>query len=98
MSIDNATTIPDIAAPPDATELLDWSQHGPGLARRPFTGSVREAAGFVVRIQGLQRENRTCLRRVTVEAASLSTRLDPEAVRQLAAALTAAVDEIEARR
>ncbi|MDT5352420.1 MAG: hypothetical protein QOJ56_952 [Mycobacterium sp.] len=30
-------TIPDIAAPPDATELLDWTQHGPGLARRPFS-------------------------------------------------------------
>ena len=90
--------IPDVPAPPDATELFAWTQHGPDLARRPFTGAVREVAGFAVRIEGIQRENRTCLRRVTVEVASLETRLDPEAVRQLASALSAAADEIEARR
>lgn len=91
-------TIPDIPAPPDATELLDWTQHGPGLALRPFTGTVRDVYGFVVRIEGIQRENRKCLRRVVVDAQSSSTQLCPEAVRQLASALTAAVDEIEARR
>jgi hypothetical protein len=91
-------TIPDIAAPPDATEVFDWTQHGPGLARRPFTGTVREAYGFVVRIEGIQRENGKCLRRVVVDAQSLSTQLCPEAVRQLSSALTAAVDEVEARR
>jgi hypothetical protein len=46
----------------------------------------------------VQRENRTCLRQVVVETASLSTRLEPEAVRQLASALAAAADEIEALR
>ena len=92
------STVPDIPAPPDATELLGWAQHGPGLARRPFTGTVREAHGFVVRIVGIQRENRKCLRRIVVDAQSLSTQLCPEAVRQLASALTAAVAEIEARR
>jgi hypothetical protein len=93
-----AYTVPDVPAPPDATEVSGWTQHGPGLARRPFTGTVREAYGFVVRIEGIQRENQTCLRRVVVDAASMSTRLNPEAVRQLASALTAAADEIEARR
>lgn len=78
--------------------MFSWAQHGPDLVRRAFTGAVREAAGFVVRIEGIQRENGRCLRRVTVEAVSLSTRLDPEAVRQSASALTAAVDEIEAGR
>jgi hypothetical protein len=91
-------TVPDIPAPPDATEIFDWTQHGPDVARRPFTGTVREAYGFSVRIEGIQRENRECLRRVVVDAQSLSTQLCPEAVRQLASALTAAVDEIEARR
>ena len=95
MPTDLATEIP---APPDATELFAWTQHGPDLARRPFTGTVREAVGFVVLIEGVQHETRTCLRRMTVEAASSQTRLDPEAVRQLASALAAAVDEIEARR
>jgi hypothetical protein len=90
--------VPQITAPPDATEVFDSSQHGPGLARRPFAGTVREAYGFVVRIEGIQRENRACLRQVVVEAASPVTRLDPEAVRQLASALTAAADEIEALR
>jgi hypothetical protein len=84
--------------PPDATEVLGWTQHGPDLARRPFTGAVREVAGFTVRIEGIQRENGTCRRRVTVKAGSPETRLEPEVVRQLAAALIAAANEIEARR
>jgi hypothetical protein len=89
---------PDAPAPLDATEVFGWAQHGPDLARRPFTGAVREVAGFTVHIEGIQRQNGTCLRRVTVKAASVETRLDPEAVRQLASALIAAVDEIAARR
>ncbi len=95
MPTDLATEIP---APSDATELFAWTQHGPDLARRPFTGTVREVAGFMVRIEGIQRQNGRSLRRVTVEAASLETQLCPEAVRQFASALVAAVDEIEARR
>jgi hypothetical protein len=90
-------TVPDIPAPPDATEVFGWAQHGPDLAQRAFTGTVRETAGLRVRIEGVQFQNRACLRRVVVDAASLSTRLDPEAVRQLASALTAAADEIAAR-
>lgn len=78
--------------------MSGWAQHGPALARRPLTGTVREVAGFTVRIEGIQRENRACSRQVVVEAASLCTRLELEAVRQLASALTAAVDEIAARR
>ena len=91
-------TVPDIPAPPDATEVFDWTHHGPDLARRPFTGTVREACGFVVVIEGVQRENRTCSRQVTVEVDSVATRLELEAVRQVAAALTAAADEIADRQ
>jgi hypothetical protein len=87
-----------IPTPPDATEVLDWAQHGPDLARRPFTGTVHEVAGFQVRIEGIQRQNGTCLRRVVVAADSLETQLCPQAVRQVASALVAAVEEIEARR
>jgi hypothetical protein len=74
----------DIPAPPDATELFDWLQHGPDLARRPFTGTVREVAGFVVRIEGIQRDNQRCTRQVVVDAESVETRMESEAVRQLA--------------
>lgn len=96
MSTDT-NTIPNVPAPPDATEVFGWSQHGPDLARRPFTGAVREVAGFTVRIEGIQRENGTCQRRVTVRAGSPLTRLEPEALRQLASVLIAAADEIGAR-
>lgn len=94
----STATVPDIPAPPDATELFAWTQHSPDVARRRFTGAVREAGGFAVRIEGVQRQNGRCLRRVTIQAPSPETTLDTEAVRQLAGALTAAVDEIEARR
>jgi integrase len=53
----HTTTTPDIPAPPDATEVFAWTQHAPDLARRPFTGAVREVAGFTVRIEGFQRDN-----------------------------------------
>jgi hypothetical protein len=96
MPTDNATTTPpDIAAPPDALEVSAWRQHGQDLATRMFTGSVREAAGFVVRIAGVQRQNQTCRRWVTVESPTSSGPLEPEAVRQLAAVLNASSDEIE---
>jgi hypothetical protein len=96
---DNAPTTQDITAPPDATEVSDWRQHGPDLATRMFTGSARESAGFTVRIGGVQRQNKTCRRWVTVEAESaLGTPMEAEAVRQLASALSAAVDEIEVAR
>jgi hypothetical protein len=93
------TKAPDIAAPPDATEVQEWLQHGRELATRTFTGAVRETAGFTVTVGGVQRQNGTCRRCVTVEAeAPVVGPLEPEAVRQLAAALSAAADEIEARR
>ncbi|WP_292990655.1 hypothetical protein [Mycobacterium sp.] len=91
-------TVPELPTPPDADELYDWSQSGPELLKRPFTGTVREAAGFMVRVEGVHWENGTCSRRVVVVASSLQTQLELEAVRQLAAALSAAADEIEALR
>jgi hypothetical protein len=89
---------PDIPSPPEATEVFGWTQHRQDLATRTFCGAVREAARFTVRIEGFQRENRTCQRWLVVDAPSLQTGLEPEAARQLAAALVAAADEIEARR
>ncbi|MEY8013848.1 hypothetical protein [Mycobacterium servetii] len=92
------TAGPGVTAPPDATEIHDWLQRGAGLPTRAFDGTVREAVGFTVRVGGLQRSNGTCKRWVTVEApARFGVPLQPEAVRQLAAALTAAAYEIEAR-
>jgi hypothetical protein len=90
--------IPDVPSPPDATKVFSWTQQGPDLATRVFCGAVREAAGFAVRVEGFQRENQTCQRWLSVDAGTFQTRLEPEAARQLAAALTAAASEIEALR
>lgn len=90
-------TVPDVPAPPDATEVSDWSS-GDDLALRSFAGTVREAVGFAVRVKGVQRRNGTSIRWVSVDVDSPGAPLAPEAVRQLASALTAAADEIEARR
>lgn len=86
-----------VAAPPDATEVHDWSRLGGGLSTRVFAGNTREAAGFTLRVGGLQRSNRICRRWVTVETvSSIGAPLEPEAVRQFAAALVAAANEVEA--
>jgi hypothetical protein len=93
------TTTDDVSTtpPPDATEVSDWRHHGPDLATRMFTGSAREAAGFTVRIGGVQRQNKTCRRWATVEAeGALGTLMEPEALRQLAAALAEAANAMEA--
>jgi hypothetical protein len=88
-----------VAAPPDATEVQEWLQHGQGLATRVFDGTVREAVGFKVGIGGVQRQNGSCQRWVTAEAGSLlGGPFERELVRQLAAVLTASADEIERYR
>ena len=71
-TVPNHPTDPEnvaVAPPPDAIEVSDWKQHGPDLATRMFTGSAREAASFTVCIGGIQRQNKTCRRWVTIEAA-----------------------------
>jgi hypothetical protein len=35
--------VPDIPAPPDATEVFARTQHGPDLARRPFLTTLAAA-------------------------------------------------------
>ncbi|MBV8785296.1 MAG: hypothetical protein JOZ00_01245 [Mycobacterium sp.] len=98
------TTIPDniapVHAPPDAIEVHDWVPRGEGLAVRVFDGTVREAAGFTIQVGGVQHENGTCRRWVGIEAAgrTVGATMEPESIRQLSAALSAAADEIEARR
>ena len=89
---------PNVAAPPDATEVFGWTHQGHDLASRTFAGTVRDAA--VHRPGGgVQRQNGTCRRWVTVEAKSpCSGLVEPEVVRQLATALRAAADAIEARQ
>ncbi|MBV8786440.1 MAG: hypothetical protein JOZ00_07100 [Mycobacterium sp.] len=100
MSIDNATSAPDIAAPPDAEQVHEWVPRGEGLAIRVFDGTVREAAGFTIQVGGVQHQNGTCRRWVAIEAAgrTVGAAMEPESLRQLSAALSAAADEIEARR
>lgn len=98
------TTLSDVvvnvSAPPDAAMVHDWIQRGADdLATRAFDGTVRQAAGFTVAVGGVQRQNGTCRRWVTVEGERpVGAVLEPELVRQLAAALVAAADEIETRR
>lgn len=105
------TDLPDTATPPDATEVHDWLQHrracgswpGSSLPTRLFDGTARQASGFTVLVEGIQYQTGACQRWVTVQAESVQAEslfpdpLEPEAARQLAAALTAAADEIEAR-
>ncbi|WP_249025852.1 hypothetical protein [Mycobacterium europaeum] len=93
-------TTQNVTAPPDATEVYGWAAHRDGLAARVFDATVRECAGFAIRVHGQQRSNSTCRRWVTVDTrpGADEEMLEPEAVRQLAAALVAAADEIEARR
>jgi hypothetical protein len=94
---DTATTIPDVPAPPVVTHVHDWPHRSDALPICVFDGTTRQAAGFTIRIGGQQRSNGT--RWVAVEAVQpVSALLEPEAVRELAAALVVAADEIEARR
>jgi hypothetical protein len=85
-------------APPDATGVRDWTQRA-GVPTRLFDGNVREAFGFTVRVGSLQRDNGTCNRWLTVETDfRFGVPMESEAARQLAAALSAAADEIDIRR
>lgn len=95
MTTDTASSTPDIAAPQDATEVYGWAQ---GV--RTFDGTVRESGGVTVRIAGVQRANRTCERYATlhVRPGFDEAVFEPMALRQLAAVLVAAADEIEGRR
>lgn len=96
----NTSTIgvANTAPPPDTTELYPWLRTGDGLAEREFVGTVREAAGFTVSIEGVQRANGSTRRWVVVERVRPAGRLEPELARQLAAAVSAAAAEIEASR
>ncbi len=95
---DNNARTTLVPPPPDATQTHGWLQQGIELQTRAFDGTVREAAGFTVRVRGLQRHNGTCRRWLTIETQSLGVPIEPESARQLAAALSAAAFEIEARR
>lgn len=106
MTTDSATSTPNTPTPPDATEVFGWVQRGNRLATRAFAGKVQQAAGFTVRVEGVQRENHTCTRWVTIGprnepapawSGSPHDLMEPQAARQLAAALVAAADEIEAQ-
>ncbi|WP_260737073.1 hypothetical protein [Mycobacterium sp. SMC-2] len=111
MQTDNAATTPlddapsvrlIISAPPDATEVHDDDKRLLHRSDTPqlFEGIAAQVQVITVRVHGLQRSNGTCRRWVTVDTrpGTDEEMLEPEAVRQLAAALVAAADEIEARR
>ncbi|BBY77001.1 hypothetical protein MPRF_39000 [Mycolicibacterium parafortuitum] len=83
--------------PADAFRVFDWEHHD-GLSTREFVGRTREAAGFLVTVEGVQRSNDTCRRWLTIEAPNRGELLDPEIARQLTAAINAAADEIDALR
>ncbi|MCZ0732313.1 hypothetical protein [Mycolicibacterium iranicum] len=89
-----------ILPPADAREVFEWHRHHDGLADREFVGSAREAAGFVVRVEGIQRQNGSCTRRISIEPSEnpRAYLLEAAAADQLAAAITAATAEIAALR
>lgn len=96
----SSDTLLNVSAPPDATEVYGWAAHRDGLAARVFEATVREASGYTVAIHGVQRENGACQRWAIITAGPGLDEQDfePQALRQLAAALVATADEIEARR
>lgn len=91
----HAATLP----PADAREVFDWHDRD-GLAAREFVGSAREAAGYVVRVEGVQLANGACTRRISIEPSGRRRAylLETPAVRQLAAAINATADEIDSLR
>jgi hypothetical protein len=96
----------DAAPPVDATELHGWTHYsGSDLAARAFVGTVREASGFAIRVEGVQRANGTIRRHVSIDTSEVRPDrltghvvLEVEAVRQLVAMLRDAADEIERLR
>lgn len=89
---------PALLPPRDATELYEWEHHN-GLATREFVGTVRDAAGFTIRVEGIQRDNGTAARRISIEPGEHRPGLlETEAARQLAAAVIAATNEIDILR
>lgn len=83
------------ATPSDATRVFAWDEVGGRLRSREFVGTERQAAGFTVTIEGEQRENGMCRRWVSVWRANRDEPLPSQSARQLAAAISAAADEIE---
>lgn len=97
----NATqsSFSNLRQPVDATRVFDWGETDAGRRReREFVGTQRQAAGFTVSIEGVQRENGMCRRSVSVWRPSHDQRMPVQAARQLAAAIAAAADEIESLR
>lgn len=87
-----------IPEPADATELFEWQRQA-GLATREFVGTVRDAGGFTIRVEGIQRENGTCVRRISIERGATDPGLlGTEVARQFAAAVIAAAQEIDFAR
>ncbi|BDB44565.1 hypothetical protein [Mycobacterium kiyosense] len=92
--------------PADATTVHGWTRRpSSDLPGRAFVGTVREAAGFAIAVQGAQRSNGTATRYVSIDVSGARpdaftgcVALDVEAVRQLAAMLRDAADEVDRLR
>jgi hypothetical protein len=95
---DNNARTTLVPPPPDATQTHGWLQQGIELQTRAFDGTVREAAGFTVRVQGIQRQNGTCRRWLTVEAQARGSADGARSGPAAGCALSAAAYEIETRR
>jgi hypothetical protein len=78
-----------IAAPADATHLGEWDDLDTGQWSRNFTGTRHHHGVLVV---GVQHDDGTVGRLVAVHS---DDELTPAAARKLAAAITAAADEID---
>jgi hypothetical protein len=84
--------------PPDpsgATELFEWE--GDGRRRsREFVGAQRRVAGFIVCVEGVQHQDWSEERFVTIDRGDIpDNRLTVAAARELAAAVFLAAEEAE---
>jgi hypothetical protein len=80
----------NIAAPADATHVGEWDDDDTGRWSRPFTATRHHRA---VKVIGIQHDDSTVGRLVAVRCDD--EELTPAAARKLAAALTAAADEVD---
>ena len=86
-------SIPDAPAPPDATQLFEWSTDEGGLFRE-FSGATRDVSGARICISGYQNSDGTCHRWLNLHAGEVTT-LTPAQARELGKALQSAADDVE---
>ena len=87
----------DVPAPPDATDTGAWDKGEGGIYARFIRGTHRQVRHLTVTIGGLQYSNGVIERTIRVQPGETDDgEMTADLAREVAAALTAAADEIDA--